>query len=745
MKTTVANWESQLSVIEKNTFLDLFKKVDADNKGIVLHDEAMDFLKKSDIPQNILTQFWNASDNENKGFLTEQEFCTILKLIACAQHGVMTGDPILATKVPLPEFNGTGAVNNNRPMPPPPHQQRQQQQQQQSMDVISPEDRQKYIGLFNSFGPENNILSGDRARAAFVQSNLPPQTLQTIWNLADTRKSGSLNQTEFIIAMFYIERAMKGLNQFPPTLPANIYASATGRPSASPLVRNTTLHVNSPPPIPKRSPVFQNRPLPVVTISPDEYQKYQTFFKQLDTDQSGYVSGADAVVFFRHSKLPESDLAKIWDLADTDSSGMLSEQEFAIAMHMINGRVKGGDLPNTLPTFNIQPPQQHPFSTGPSQQQQQQQQYAPQQQHNVDLLGLSDFSGPAPPPPQQQQQQQYGQNKVDLARSQSTMLQSSVSTETNRAQTAHQQFNQESQAVQELLKQIETQKETLNKMKTQAEEAEKLLAAEKKRKEELVQELQMYRQETKHFSTRAENAKEETIKVKTEIEELKKEKEKDNVFSLSNAPSPAVGGGLFAKVNGQSPSLFAKVNESPSLFAKVNDSPVSSHSTGQKAFDPFAGFNKSSTSAPSPTINTLKAETEQKATPNSSHMDISDIESKYPDLNTMEQNFAPAAAASASPAPASAQVEEKKSPKKTTQTSPQPSKSVSKYGFDLSAFESTNNTNNTDTASMKDELSSLFSSPSTSKAPLPSNTNGFDDIFGQSATKKTTNFEDIFK
>lgn len=47
---------------------------------------------------NKIVQFWNASDNENKGFLTQQEFCTILKLIACAQHGVMTGDPILATK-----------------------------------------------------------------------------------------------------------------------------------------------------------------------------------------------------------------------------------------------------------------------------------------------------------------------------------------------------------------------------------------------------------------------------------------------------------------------------------------------------------------------------------------------------------------------------------------------------------------------------------------------------------------------
>lgn len=63
--------------------------------------------------------------------------------------------------MPLPEFNGTGAVNNNRPQQPQQQQQQQQQsQQQQSMDVISPEDRQKYIGLFNSFGPENNILSG---------------------------------------------------------------------------------------------------------------------------------------------------------------------------------------------------------------------------------------------------------------------------------------------------------------------------------------------------------------------------------------------------------------------------------------------------------------------------------------------------------------------------------------------------------------------------------------------------------
>lgn len=28
-------------------------------------------------------------------------------------------------------------------------------------DIVNPEDRQKYIGLFQSFGPVNNILSGN--------------------------------------------------------------------------------------------------------------------------------------------------------------------------------------------------------------------------------------------------------------------------------------------------------------------------------------------------------------------------------------------------------------------------------------------------------------------------------------------------------------------------------------------------------------------------------------------------------
>lgn len=614
--------------------------------------------------------------------------------------------------------------------------------------------------------------------------------MQTIWNLADTRRSGSLNQTEFIIAMFYIERAMRGQTQFPPTLPASVYASATGRPPASPLVRNNTLQVSSPPPVPRRSPVFKGRTVAPVHISAEEYHKYQQFFSQLDTDNSGFVSGADAVVFFKHSKLPDADLARIWDLADTNSTGQLNEQEFATAMHMINQRVAGGEIPSSLPNLNTnyQPQQQRP---------QQQPMQQPPQQQNVDLLGLdSDFAEssftPTTPSYQQQQQQhqqpQPQQQNVDLARSQSTLLQTSINNETNRAQSAQQQFTSESQAVQELLKQIEIQKETLAKLKAEAEEAERHLEAEKKRKETLTQELQMYKQEAKHFATRVENAQEETKKVQKDIEELEKNKASpipppqtlspsashNDFFTLSTAPSPAVGGGLFAKVNepaATNSSLSPKASNSTTLFAKVNES-----SSPQKTFDPFAGFKASnSNAAPSPTIsmNKLKEDAEQKrsATP-SSYADLGDIESKFPDLSTMEQNFAPPPSSSTEPPVTSAvasptvsvasapvgsphtlfkktQVTPSPLPSKSSTMAPEPKNpSVSKYGFDLSAFETTSS--NTAPSpfgqtSMKDELSSLFGSPSTATAQLPQQkpqSSGFDDIFGNAAKPQQSNGTD---
>lgn len=69
--------------------------------------------------------------------------------------------------------------------------------------------------------------------------------------------------------------------------------------------------------------------------------------------------GNDAVEFFQNSRLPEADLAQIWDLADTQQRGKLSREEFAVAMHLIHKRIAGQPIPRQLP-FTLTPPSLRP-------------------------------------------------------------------------------------------------------------------------------------------------------------------------------------------------------------------------------------------------------------------------------------------------------------------------------------------------------------------------------------------------
>lgn len=55
------------------------------------------------------------------------------------------------------------------------------------------------------------------------------------------------------------------------------------------------------------------------------------------------------------SKLPNSVLGKIWRLADVDQDGLLDEDEFALAMYLIDLRLDGHDLPSTLPEHLVPP------------------------------------------------------------------------------------------------------------------------------------------------------------------------------------------------------------------------------------------------------------------------------------------------------------------------------------------------------------------------------------------------------
>jgi len=50
-------------------------------------------------------------------------------------------------------------------------------------------------------------------------------------------------------------------------------------------------------------------------------------------------------------------------LSDVDKDGMLDDEEFALAMHLINIKLDGHDLPDELPIHLI-PPTKRPFNSG---------------------------------------------------------------------------------------------------------------------------------------------------------------------------------------------------------------------------------------------------------------------------------------------------------------------------------------------------------------------------------------------
>lgn len=202
----------------------------------------------------------------------------------------------------------------------------------------------------------NKPSTGQEARSIFVRSGLPGVTLNAIWMLADTRGSGSLNKTEFIIAMHYLSRLMSDPTlTLPQTLPSQTYVEATGS-FASSIRRNNIMtspaisnkHIITTPLMSHMTASttslddtvgsLHNSSINQVVLTESEVKKYEVYFNQLDTDNSGFIEADEAVYFFSHSRLPDSELGFIWEIADSKRIGKLDLHDFAVAMHLIGMR-----------------------------------------------------------------------------------------------------------------------------------------------------------------------------------------------------------------------------------------------------------------------------------------------------------------------------------------------------------------------------------------------------------------------
>ncbi|KAL2160775.1 hypothetical protein VTH06DRAFT_972 [Thermothelomyces fergusii] len=412
---------------EKRVYGQLFRQADADNVGVITGEVAVKFFEKTRLDSRVLGEIWQIADKENRGFLTPAGFGMALRLIGHAQAGREPA-PELAFQVgPLPKFEGITTTPAPPPPPPPPALQAQATGAPGPIRIppLTPEKVAQYASLFERQDLQNgNMLPGEAAKQIFEKSGLPNDVLGRIWMLADTEQRGALMQTEFVIAMHLLMSIKTGaLRGLPNILPAALFEAAARRAPAgagvprqqSPATATTPAMSAIPRQLSGQAPLTQMRtgsplgrpPLgPQTTgewlISPADKTRFDQFFDDLDKGKRGYITGEEAVPFFSQSNLSEDILAQIWDLADINSEGRLSRDEFAVAMYLIRQqRTKSAPLPATLPP-NLVPPsmraqQARPPAAAPAFEPSPRPQ-PPQPKPSAldDLFGLDDIHPPAP-------------------------------------------------------------------------------------------------------------------------------------------------------------------------------------------------------------------------------------------------------------------------------------------------------------------------------------------------------------
>ncbi|RCK54703.1 Actin cytoskeleton-regulatory complex protein PAN1 [Candida viswanathii] len=90
-------------------------------------------------------------------------------------------------------------------------------------------------------------------------------------------------------------------------------------------------------------------------ITKQEKQIYDGLFQAWDSQRRGYVDSTVALNVFTKSGLSRPDLESIWTLVDTDDTGKLNKNQFAVAMHLIYRRLNGYDIPLRLPPELVPP------------------------------------------------------------------------------------------------------------------------------------------------------------------------------------------------------------------------------------------------------------------------------------------------------------------------------------------------------------------------------------------------------
>lgn len=360
-----------------------YRGLDPKNTNQIGAFEAAKFLKKSGLSDVVLSRVWDLSDPLARGFLDKPGLFVALKLISLAQAGEKIDVKNLRLETNAPRC---GDVPKMKPPPVPkmthpgvpPHPSIAAASANADW-TMKPDEKSKYQALYTQLQPENGVLPGNKVKGVLMNSKLPLDTLSAIWELADQDKDGSLDEHEFLVAMHLVYKALEN-RAIPSALPKELQKQALQVAPADDdfgggFVANfsnfpTDIVPVAPPPVRPPIPIAPSIPAPILygpgdwVLTTIEKLKYQEVFEKSDLDKDGLVSGLEIKDIFLKSGLPQNMLAHIWALCDTKQTGKLNNEQFALAMWLIDRKKKGIDPPQALAPEMI-PPSMRPNAAPP--------------------------------------------------------------------------------------------------------------------------------------------------------------------------------------------------------------------------------------------------------------------------------------------------------------------------------------------------------------------------------------------
>ena len=191
----------KLTPRERGSFNLFLSQADPDGHNRVEGPQAVEFLKRSGLPTDVLKTIWTIATPEGESFLDRERFYVALRLIALAQEGKPVSEQSIYDDIQasIPKFQSNVVVKNK-------------------WDVDTA-DKDKYSKMFLSLSNGKGYLTTEEAIEMFRKTQVKPEYLKKIWNLSDPTDSGEFRENQFMVAMHLVTRLKNLSEPIPDELP----------------------------------------------------------------------------------------------------------------------------------------------------------------------------------------------------------------------------------------------------------------------------------------------------------------------------------------------------------------------------------------------------------------------------------------------------------------------------------------------------------------------------------------------